>query len=107
MPKIGSVYYVTAPEVEGEMARTTFVGALFSKNVNPEDPRKILNLSKYLGLDEDGQHMIAKCTKLVFSDGTEEHIADKILTLKLTTTTKVAKPPEQKPPEDEFKDIPF
>ena len=101
MPKIGSVYYLTDPEVEGEMPRATFLGALFSKNAKPDDPRKILALNKYLGQDSDGKHMTAKCTKLVFSDGSEEHIADKILTCKMTTSAPKAAAP---PPKEEFGD---
>ena len=86
MPKIGSVYYLEDPEVEGGMPKATFLGALFSKNANPTDPRKILSLNKYMGKDADGQHQTIKATKIVFSDGSEEHIADKILTLKLAVT---------------------
>lgn len=100
MPKIGTVYYLTDAEVEGQMPKATFLGALFSKNAKPDDPRKILSLNKYLGQDESGQHQTAKATKIVFSDGTEEVIADKILTLKFTDFT----PKKPAPQPEEFDD---
>lgn len=92
MPKIANVYYLMDSEVEGQRPDAIFIGAVFSSNKNPDDPRKVLNLSKYKGKDESGQAIVSKAVSIHFSDGSVEYIADHTLLIKFTEGEKKSQP---------------
>lgn len=78
MPAYSAIKYSDPPEVQGGKWKDTYVGSLMTTGKGPER-KKILSLSKRTGTDNRGRAVYSKAVKIVWSDGSEEDISDKVL----------------------------
>jgi len=79
--QIGNVYRLEFPEGGGR-PDTIFLGKVFNRTKEPENPRKVLSLDKSTGRNPDGTWQTLAAKWIVYEDGSKEAI-DGPLVLKL------------------------